>query len=88
MKRLAGLLVVLLGLALAGCATGEAGQATSPVEAHQWVNRLEVPLPTPGTPGGITFTLTQTVTITPTSTATQTPTNTVSPTTNVSGVPR
>ena len=68
---------VLVLAGLGGCATGEAGRALSPVEANQWVSRVEFPFGTPG--GSAVFTLTQTVTITPTSTADQTANNTVTP---------
>lgn len=69
------LLVAGAALALAGCATGEAGRALSPVDARLTIEWPGIDLPVAGgTLPTVTVTATQTVTITPTSTATQTPT--------------
>lgn len=69
MKRIAA---VLLLASLAGCATPEAGRATSPVDARliiEWpAIAVGTSMPT------LTITATQTVTITPTSSASQTAT--------------
>lgn len=73
------LLVAAVVLAVAGCATGEAGRATTPQDFRSTL-RIESFTATAGDSGSVvvTFTVPGSLSTVPTSTATQTPTNTTS----------